>query len=419
MNIVLRKIFFLDFIISLTFLISYNNINILFFFISSILFYRMFYLMQEKMKMSAQLIFLSLMILSVPYSFNNMFYSSYGDFPLSWYNVFFLIVLIIMSLNLKLRKRRFYVSILLFIWLIIPLINSKEIVLALKDFLNFLPLLFFFCIETDPINKNNYLNIGDIYIISTLVTAFTLFIQFFLFYSSIPLGKLTIYPNRLAFGATFSDYSFLSLFLISGAALAYAKKEKLNIIVLLLLFASLLTSARTGLVAFILGMVIYSFLILKKKPRFVEFIKVASLIIFSIIIFVFLLPIIRQESLFEDSGRILNYYNALDVFSDNLFIGVGLGVESFKQFYGFSIPHNIIIQLMLQAGIISTILYMIINFKALFISYKRNNFFLALLVVTIGSMFIPDIMNSRFFSLLIFLGLNCVTTNYKQAGDWK
>jgi len=288
-------------------------------------------------------------------------------------------------------------------------LNSYDLFGGVKDLINFLPLLFLFSLQVKQIKTKEYINI---YINTAIVSSLILFVQVIFSYFSIFLGKLDLYPNRIAFGATFSDFSFLSLFLISGACMSFVEKKYLSTAILII--ASFLTSARTGLVAFMVAVVFFSLLEFKKRRSFAELFRLTVLMSFLLIVFFYFFPLIRQENLLGGSGRLLSYKLGIEKFIEYPLLGVGLGVESFKRIYGFTIPHNILFQLGLQSGFISVILYAMINIKALYISYKKNKVFLALLTVVIGSMLIPDIMNSRFFPLLVFIGINSIDTK-KEA----
>ena len=102
----------------------------------------------------------------------------------------------------------------------------------------------------------------------------------------------------------------------------------------------------------------------------------------------------------SDSGRQILNARAFDIFINSPFIGVGFGSST----YGGTIPHNLIYQSLAQGGLLFTIPISLFFAIILFSSFKRDkDLFFVLLTVLIGSMFIPNIFNSRFLSAILIL----------------
>lgn len=347
------------------------------------------------------MIWIVLTTLSIPTSFINIFGSSYSNLPLSWYNISFLLYFIT-----RLMQRRnffsfnFKLSILLYVWLLIGIFVSYDKSAAIKDFLNFLPFLLYYS-ETGLYKQTKQspkMQLHEVYIISTLSSAITLIIQVLIF---LLFGKIFIYPNRLAFAALFSDFSFLSLFLASGAAVAIFEK-KYHFLAVPLLITSAISSAKTGIIAFILALII--FLITNASIK--TFLK-GFLVVPVLFLALTTLTLVRQENFLESSERIESIKKSIIIILKNPLFGVGLGTESFKAAFDTRIPHNIIIQQLVQIGLPGTLLFVLILMDCLVLSLKqrkdRPGIVFTFLTILMGSMFIPDIVNSRFLPIVILL----------------
>ena len=374
------------------------------------------YLLYKDYELRGLTLWLALMILSIPTSFTNIFGGNYGSLPLSWYNIFFLVSFISWFLSSRrLSKNRTTVAVLLFLWLCAAVLRSYSPSNALRDFINFVPLIFFYSISTGEISSKEIDTLKNTYVIAGLSLIFPLLIQiasFFLVGKS--LGKVAIYPNRIAFGTIFTDFSFLSLFFTSAAALIFEERLFLSV---LLLLSSLLTSARTGFISFLLALVFIRSIILVKKQRIVRMIALCMFVIGFYYLGVKFLTPFRQEDLLDPTGRLASIEESVDLILDNLIMGVGLGTEDFKKSFGFSIPHNLIIQLILQTGLVGLLLflYILIDMEVkMWRSINRlSKFFLTFNTIMIGSLFIPDIVNSRFLPVVIFMSLQGCETRHR------
>lgn len=98
----------------------------------------------------------------------------------------------------------------------------------------------------------------DTYITVTLATAIALLVQLLLHQMlGIEVGNLSHFRLRVSYDVFFLAYSFLAIYLYSGALMAYmaflrTKTKVYGVVTLLLLLLSILNSARSGLIVFML-----------------------------------------------------------------------------------------------------------------------------------------------------------------------
>lgn len=366
---------------------------------------------------------IELLIYSIPLSFRSVFNQSYGLLPISWFNLL-LLILVIYTLFLVFESKKLAISsitlIALFFLIIflIPLMNSAFFYDGLKQYLNIASCFGLFLIA--PILKK-HLSTTDIdmivhyYLMSSVIMALTLIMQVILYYGlDIQLGLLQrLGTNRVAFGSLFNDYSFLSLFLVSGAMFLYANRTKYNdnFLVGFLLISSMLTSARTGVAAFL---VVYSF------KSFIDFLKLyqersrkllvyISVYIIIILIIFYGMKMFRPGDILSDSGRSGLNVLGIDLFLSNPIFGNGFGTKSISLIIG-GLPHNLVVQFLSQTGVyITTILILFITLLSIKLYKYKRNIFWTFLTIMIGALFIPDIFNSRFLSILfLIIGVNFV-----------
>jgi len=374
--------------------------------------------------------FIKLLFLSLPYSYINIWGGDYSSFPLSWFWVFLIGLFLI-----NFFKNRFIIdfsgktALLIVIGAFVPFLISYDYFDGFKQYINIIGFCISFIIGTSLKINWNMDKIKDImftYVMAALSASLGLFIQIYIFLSMGKIiGKIEFMASRIGFGFIFSDYSFLSLFLISASGILinfFEKNKKLHnkkifyriFLIILFMTASLLTSARTGIVSFFLAYII--FYILSFSDIFSFSLKNAIgavIILFSLIILlIYGLPKLRGDIL-SSSGRIESYIIGLQIFRQNPIWGCGLGVRSYKERFGFTIPHNVVIQYLAQTGLLLTILILILLLDIIKKAWKIkiSSIFITLLIIIIGSLFIPDILNSRF---LIALNLIINSLYYSQ-----
>lgn len=384
--------------------------------------------MTDKERKNTDFVLLKMLTLSVPLSFINIFGGLYSESILSWFNIIYIIIIFRFCIyNFKMDRIYFDVIALYTIFFlgisIIPVLVATDTIDALKQYLNIAACtlaLIIGSILKYKINKKQITRLQEYYIGATEITALGVFIQFLMvkFFDN-PVGYYVYFGGyRHAFGFLFADFSFLSLYLSSGAAMLYFTKHSRtngNIIwivdIVLLLLASILTSARTGIVSFLLIFCLFI------SIRFFQLLLKGSIKTISITILgfalvsasYFLMLKIRSGAIFSGSGRNMLNHSALNVFYKNPLTGIGFGMESYRRLVGM-ISHNIIYQSLAQGGLILTIALISLLLLIIRFSYKKNLQMLPILLcILLGSLFIPNIFHSRFLTVIFII----VTLNNK------
>ncbi len=366
-----------------------------------------------------------LMLWSIPASFKNVLGGSYGELPISWFNICFLVFLTICAVS-SLRNgatfdKRLIVAVMLAafvsITMFISTILSRFVMDGMKDYLNVLIFLviavvgFAWDIDREEFRRS--------WIASACVASTTLFAQI-LWYklTGRSVGYMTAFFERTAYASIFTDFSFLSLYFAGAATMALFAGRLWGLGAAgLLLAASALTTARTGLFSF-LGIVLVIMLGNTIKTR-----KTASLLAFGVAISGAAIAIIwiarsrGTQSLFADNGRFATYRSGIQNFIHYPLFGTGLGITN----YGSSLytqsefPHFTLLQLLAQTGITGTAPFVALIIVLIRKAWRQKDLLpelATILCFVAGSFFIPDIMNSRFFPLA-FIGLGA-PWNYNE-----
>jgi len=359
-------------------------------------------------------------IYSIPTSFYNIMGTDYGTLPISFFNLFSLLLLMVVMAKWIVRKtiriKKPLIAYLLFglmILLIIPTAYSFDIFNATKQYMN----VVLFCILTltalvtfvppGIVNKltKDYLGVA-------IVTTVGLVTQIIVYKSmGAAYGKLDVMGGmRTAYGFLFSDYSFLSLYLSSAALLTvtlmlYNRKLNLSLIFcsVFLVYGSILTTARTGMVALLCALVFYGVIMFVRRPLITLSIMVALVLASG---FYLDYSTHQRQDLISSSGRLAGYSVGIEELKNKPLSGTGLGVQAYKERFGIAIPHNIIIQYSVQGGLFSGLIVILLLITLLVVVYKDAHvLFLPIATVIIGAQFIPDIFNSRFFPVMLMLSL--------------
>lgn len=424
-----RKHYYITFVYTMVILILGNLLNEYITLLMGLIAWGLVYYF-DKSKYNLNFILFRYLILALPLSFINIFGESYGRLPVSWFNVF-LLILSIYFLYLYIFKYELHLNslslmaIFLSIISIIPVILSSYFLEALNQYLNLVITFIMIVIGNNikyDFNQNEKYELLSDYILTTRIAGIGVVIQYiFLNIFNIEVGNYIFFGNyRHAFGFLFSDFSFLSLYLVSGAiAIIFIKSKhnnsgyKLWIEVLFLLVTSIITSARTGIVSFLIVFILYSLYKLFRyiKTNLKEAIKL--MVINIIVLFSTYLLIIRVRGFasLSDSGRMKLNYRGLDQFFLNPILGIGFGDSN----YPGTLPHNIIFQSLAQGGIIYTVPIIVFIIMLLWISYKKKPEFLPLLIsLFVGAMFIPNIFDSRFMPIIISLFIINIPETYDE-----
>jgi len=399
----------------LNILILIDLLNSVIIFVIGMLFWVLFYFNGRK-KYNHEFAIIRMLILSIPLSFTNIFGSPYATMAISWFNIFFIIIIITYFLKYVITNKAYLnfmsmLSAFILVVSLLPVLRANNSFAALKQYIN-LAVSFLLLIIGNSFKREVTQPQLDIlkfdYIISTIITAIGIIIQIiFVQILKIEVGNYKFFGGyRHAYGYLFADYSFLSLYLVSGAMMLYfydknIKKIRL-IYVVFLLITSILTSARTGIVSFIVIFIIWSILnvlnlLMKKSPKGFTII-VGDIILFSVSYL--LVSKTRNIHMFSDSGRRKLNSKAFNIFLENPYLGIGFGTTNYKGM----LPHNLFFQSLSQGGLVYTIPLLIFLVVLLWEAYKKDISMLPVLaVVLFGSLFIPNIFNSRFFPVLMML----------------
>lgn len=366
---------------------------------------------------------LALLLLMINTSFKTVIGISYSVLPLSAFNLLLISIFIYTFIKDNKRIKNYYIIYFLIIILFLLklfFLNSLSVSDAVKQMVNILgfmlvlPISIYTHKNCKIVFRRKYI---DYYILNVLFFSFIVIIQFLLFTKfGIKVGKFEFMgQSRISYSGLFDDYSFASLYLMSGVALLI--QEMLNnnkeiclkniLILTTIFYANLKVNARTGITGLAVAIIIYIFIEIAKtiKSNKISFRKSALILAFAVLLVLIIQQLMANrtgQNLFSDSGRFNTYKAGLEIFMDNLFLGGPLGVRNFKIIAGTAIPHNFVIQLLAQLGLIGSILIagiFLLYFKSCFV--EKN----LLLIMTIfcGAMFIPDIFNSRFIIVTFIL----------------
>ncbi|KZS23635.1 hypothetical protein BMY_1502 [Wohlfahrtiimonas chitiniclastica] len=128
--------------------------------------------------------------------------------------------------------------------------------------------------------RNLYKQAYYTYLLAAIITSFGVILQMLLYkLTNTHLGFIQQFGGgRIAYGFIWNDYSFLSLFLVSAVPLVLSLKgaQYKYVLTLILISASLITSARTGITSLTATYLIYTifkypYLIKKKKTYQIVF----------------------------------------------------------------------------------------------------------------------------------------------------
>lgn len=288
--------------------------------------------------------------------------------------------------------------------------NSYNELLSLSVF----SLLLFLTTQVERKGLNKLITF---YQFSVLFTASGVFLQFILHkLAGIQIFRYELFGGgRHAYSFLWEDYSFLSLFLASAVPLFLNKKINFSSIFfsLFLLTTSVITSARTGVVSFIIFAALYVAYELMKSiysGRINKKLLAATIIIFltpALLILSMQALTGRQVSI-SSSGRFDGFIIGYNYFIDHFWFGVYFD----KLFYSehlTAIPHNIFIYMLYMGGLISFTLF-VIWFLLVCANLRNVNgkIIRSLIVCLIGFQFIPSFFSAYFIAIL--LGMAFVST---------
>lgn len=363
-------------------------------------------------------------IIFIPTSTISILGTSYSSLPLTWYIISILLAFILIGLQGKLDKKYFvFTFVFATVELVQIFVSSVSVFNALKQYLIIILFLFGFLIgkylkifSSDYIHEDVY----HYYLIGTFCLAFQVFLQrFYIITLGSRIGHYAVMgQGRVAYAGLMGDYSFATLYLASGCLIVLLKhlntKEigftKFILYEGFLLSAILAVSSRTGLVALAVTVFLYfafNFRQLNSKLVLVLLICVVAIPF----LFEKLMASRGSQALLDSSGRLDNYIKALDYWGNRFLFGYGLGLDNLYSATGLRVPHNFFIQYLVQIGVVGLVLIIIPVFWFFINDIRKSSYDKWLfLLIAIGSMFIPDIVSSRYIYGIILICMTGVTS---------
>ncbi|EGA90828.1 hypothetical protein GPDM_03000 [Planococcus donghaensis MPA1U2] len=374
------------------------------------------FLIRNKRKYTYIQIFSFLLCIYVPSSFVSILGTSYSSLPITWFNlILFCIVIIILTKGFK-PNFYFYSIIIFFLFGFSTLFQSIDVTDTLKQLFTIILFLTSFFIGDNLIRFSDdhfLLKLKRYYIISVVSFSTVVFIQRGVYeVFSLSLGNLEVIgQSRIVSAGTMGDYSFATLYIATGLMiilLDYFNGKKVGFLSFIflevyLILSILAVNSRTGLFAFLLVSAIYLLLKLLKGNLKAIFILASALLVIPSI-FQYIIASRGGQPIFEGSGRFDLIIISYKIFAENPFFGVGLGIANWTNITGMVLPHNMIAQYLVQLGIFGSILFYS-NFLYLlkrYLKYKSELFWV-LIVILIGAMVIPDIVSSRFLTVIVII----------------
>lgn len=385
----------------------------------ALLFFAYLYIVLKKKYSNIECLAL-MSVIAIPTSTISVIGTSYSSLPLTWYIMTILLAVFLIGIQGKLDRKYFLFAILFVVLEFVRALFTPSFFDAFKQYLIILLFLLGFLIGEylkSYSNKRIHDDICYYYLIGTFCVALQVFMQrsYILIFGSVIGHYAVMGQNRVAYAGLMGDYSFTTLYLASGCLIVLVKyltaKElgfaKFIIYEILLLSAMILVSSRTGLIALTITVAIYfMFNIRKLNPRVIFVLMIC--VVATPFLFNSLMASRGSQALFDSSGRLENYVEALSYWGDHVFWGYGLGLENLYAMIGIGVPHNFIIQYLVQIGIVGLIV-IIIPIVHFFVNniWKANYNKWLFWLMAIGAMFIPDIVSSRYIYGVVLI---CMTS---------
>lgn len=264
-------------------------------------------------------------------------------------------------------------------------------------------------------NDDELMKLMKIYVLMGMFSAVGLIIQYFTYsILGVTFGTVILFNNRTAFSFLWLDFSFFSLYLASLVPLIFFvfKKNYIKLLLsLVVLIASFITTARTGVFAFFLFFTFYILyhayqifltgrLSLNNTKIIFSILLISPLVLLGI---PYIQSLSNREITASDSGRTEGYLSALNYVENNLFFGYMFDSDNY--FNNINVlPHNSILYILTMGGIVFLLLFCI--FLTLIFFYSKNKFILSsILISLIGTMFIPSFYSMYYLGFLISASL--------------
>ena len=371
---------------------------------------------QFRLKYSYEQSLLFLMNLSLPISFRSILGSEFADLPLPWFYVFG-IFYFFNSFGKNYRRGSKDINGILVITIVlslVPLLISNDMIEGFKEMLTY---DFFLLMMLAANNSRTILYkrerqvFYDTFVFGCLFASLGVLYQFYSYiYMGVETFRVEHYGNgRIFLGFLFYDMSSVSLYMVTGAIMMIVREDRSKLInyliAILILIAAAASSARTGLVAFVIFASLY---ILTSRKVGVTARGLLSVFLVCGALFAFsLMGQVRDTSggasfLADDNGRFSTYRDGILMFLENPIFGVGYDMPRQLSSMGKMVPHFALINILGQTGVFITlfiifILYSIYN-KA---KIKKDSVLLwAILLSYFGSCLVPGFFSTRYFTML-------------------
>lgn len=388
-----------------------------------------------------------LLISAVPSSFTNIVGGDYSSLPASLFNlaaVSMLVVIFLFALTGKLKFRNsapVWILLLLAVMVIAGGLRtslvSPNVLSAFKDLATVVVFILLWsaaiAARVESMTMDTVDKYVGAYLSAVVATAIFVLIQggvYLLGDVAIGVVRGSLERGRVGFQALFSDMSVLSVYLASGAAvivgclagrrsnLVRVYPVLLGALLVLVLVAALLTSARAGLVAFIVSVVIAFF---NPFLRVAERIWIASrgallggLVV--LIAYIYVATLGFRKLPWSVTGL---------VDAHRLNLGLGMGDFLWNNLTAASLlfgtafgslnhtivtalpftPHNFVMEGFLNGGMVMLSYLFAIIGVVLYAARKNMVVALPILAILAGAMVSPSMMESRYLGTMILIGL--------------
>ena len=379
-----------------------------------------------------------LMCVSLPFSYIGILGTQQFQM-ISWYNIY---IVLYMLYFLKSRyidwqstaKTFLYVS-GIFILLLINLLYTpklaKPIIEIVQMFVMIIPISLSYSIKkTITVSSDNYILLTKTYIDSCCAAALALIFQYFAYkVLSVKLGYITFYGgNRVNYLCLFKGESIFPIFIGIGALMLlydfmYNKVEKLSVIKLcMIIIAMILSNSRAGIVSFF---VVAGYMIIRQsasdyiKDYTEKYYKIDTYYrrIFAAYKIIDYITASRNLSgIMNLNGRKESYIMGLQVWKSsikNVILGDGFTRYVYK---GVETPHNMVIQLLAQCGVIVAVL-IVAGIIAFYIKNRKSQEKYLIIYIVVANMMVTDFYANA-FTTVVFIMI-AFTSNYKKISTSK
>lgn len=379
-----------------------------------------FYICYKVLRFNIYKTLLTILILSINSSYTSIFPVEYSSLPITWFLITTAMLIIVSFTRGISRNIYFFLSLFAIFYFVINLSWLKSnFINSLNQLINLVLFLLLLCCSGKIVSGIGFIKHREltyIFFAEVLIYSLMIILSYVAFNNSgMVLGKIDLMNNRISYSATFGDYSFSTLYIVTAMMIIIMFIIKGQIeynriflcgLLVIYLIGIIIVNARTGV--FALGIstgiaILYESLILRN-------LRALSILPVVLIVGWILLRIILEnrggQELIDSSGRLEGYKIALDVFKEYPWLGTGFGVENYSAISHIAIPHNLFIQYLVQFGIMgfAAVLLVLIDIFSRLIK-KRGVYKWALLTVFWGSMFIPDIISSHYLIVILILAL--------------